>query len=67
MKVKELRNELEKVDGDAEVIAVVYTKDGYVAGFVDRIDPNVQFNSVTKSRLSDSETVVEITTTTRND
>ena len=67
MKVKELRNELEKVDGDAEVIAVVYTKDGYEAGFVDRIDPNVLFNSVTKERISDNESVVEITTTTRRD
>ena len=67
MNVKELRDELEKIDGEAEVIVVVYTNDGYEAGFVDRIDPNVQFNSVTKERISDNESVVEITTTTRND
>lgn len=67
MKVKELRNELEKIDGETEVILVVYTKDGYEAGFVDRIDPNVLFNSVTKERISDNESVVEITTTTRRD
>ena len=65
MKVKELRDELEKVDGEAEVIVVVYTNDGYEAGFVDRIDPNVVFNSVTKERISDNISVVEITTTTR--
>lgn len=65
MNAKELRNELEKIDGDSKVIIVVYTEDGYEAGYIDRIDPNVRYNSVTKQKLSDEESVVEITTTTR--
>jgi len=62
MKVKDLIKTLEEVDNDAEVIIVVYTENGYEAGFVDRIDPNCRFNSVTKERLDDEVSVVEITT-----
>ena len=65
MKAKELRETLENIDGDAEVIVVVYTKDGYESGYIDRIDPNVRYNSVTKEKLKDDEKVVEITTTTK--
>ena len=65
MKVSELCKELEKVDPNSEVILVVYTDDNYEAGFLDRIDPNVIFNSVTKERVPDNYTVVELTTTTR--
>ena len=65
MKAKELRTTLEGIDDDAEVIIVVYTKDGYEAGYIDRIDPNARYNSVTKERLKDDEKVVEITTTTK--
>lgn len=65
MKANELKEILETVDGDAEVIVVVYTKDGYESGYIDRIDPNARYNSVTKERLKDDEKVVEITTTTK--
>lgn len=64
MIVKELIRELEKVDGDAEVILVAYTDKKYEAGYVDRIDPNVRYNSVTGNRLNDDEKVVELTTKT---
>ena len=65
MNAKELRNTLDGIDDDAEVIIVVYTKDGYEAGYIDRIDPHARYNSVTKERLNDDEKVVEITTTTK--
>jgi len=65
MNAKELRMQLDAVDPNAEVIAVVYTKDGYMAGYIDRIDANCRYNSVTKEKLKDDEKVVEITTTTK--
>jgi hypothetical protein len=46
------------------VICVVYTSDSYESGYVERIDPNVKYNSVTKRKLDDGETVVELTTST---
>lgn len=64
MLAEDLIKELGKVDPKSEVIVVVYTDDGYEAGTIDRIDPNVRYNSVTKQKLGDSEKVVEITTTT---
>lgn len=65
MKANELRNILENVDEDAEVILVVYTKDGYEAGYVDRVDTNARYNSVTREKMNDDESVVELTTTTK--
>lgn len=64
MIVSELIKELESVAQDAEVICVVYTSDSYESGYVERIDPNVKYNSVTKRKLDDGETVVELTTST---
>ena len=65
MKASELLKELENVDPNSEVILVVYTRKGYQAGYVDRIDPNCRFNSVTKQKLDEDESVVEITTSTK--
>ena len=64
MIAKELIKELETVDGDAEVVVVVYTDKGYEAGYIDRVDTHVKYNSVTKEKLNDDESVVEITTKT---
>lgn len=65
MKAKELADILKGVDDDAEIIVVVYTKDGYESGYIDRVDTNVRYNSVTKEKLNDDDKVVEITTTTK--
>ena len=65
MNAKELKSILESVDEDAEIIVVVYTKDGYESGYIDRVDPNCRYNSVTKQKLNDDEKVVEITTSTK--
>lgn len=64
MKAKELIELLENVDGESEVIVVVYTKDSYESGYVDRVDPHTKYNCVTGKRLEENESVVEITTTT---
>lgn len=64
MKAKDLIMALESVDSDSEVIVVVYTDKGYEAGYVDRIDTSVKYNSVTKEKLAEDESVVEITTKT---
>ena len=64
MIAKELIKELETVDGDAEVVVVVYTDKGYEAGYIDRVDTHVKYNSVTKEKLNEDESVVEITTKT---
>ena len=63
MNKKELVKLLENVDDDSEVILVVYTADGYESGYVDRVDANCKYNSVTGERL-ESESVVELTTST---
>ena len=63
MNKKELVKLLENVDDDSEVILVVYTTDGYESGYVDRVDANCKYNSVTGERL-ESESVVELTTLT---
>lgn len=65
MKVKELRDKLESVDGESEVIVVVYTDNGYESGYVDRVDPNAKYNCITGERLDENDSVVEITTTTK--
>ena len=65
MIASELAKMLEGVDPNSEVIIVVYTKDGYEAGYIDRIDTHCRYNSVTKQKLNDDEKVVEITTTTK--
>ena len=65
MKVKELINDLQQCDEDADVIVVVYTEKEYEAGYIERIDPNVKYNSITREKLDDGEKVVEITTTTK--
>lgn len=62
MNAKELIEKLETVDPNSKVILVVYTEKGYEAGYVDRIDTNVRYNSVSKEKLTDDESVVEITT-----
>ena len=67
MKVSELKKVLETVDESAEVIIVVYTKEHYESGYLERVDPNVRYNSVTQQKLGDDEAVVELTTTTRRD
>lgn len=64
MIAEELIQKLESVDPKSEVILVVYTEKGYEAGYVDRIDTNVRYNSVSKEKLADDESVVEITTKT---
>ena len=64
MIAEELIQKLESVDPKSEVILVVYTEKGYEAGYVDRIDTNVRYNSVSKEKLADDEPVVEITTKT---
>lgn len=64
MIVSELIKRLEKVDPTSTVVFVVYTKDGFEAGYVDRIDPNAKFNCITGERLEDGESIVEITTST---
>lgn len=64
MKASELMKALEKVEDDAEVILVVYTEDNYVSGYMDRVDTNVRYNSVTKQKLEEDERVVELTTST---
>ena len=65
MKVKELIEKLNDVNSDSEVIAVVYTEDSYESGYVDRVDVNMKYNSVTKTRLEEDESVVELTTSTK--
>lgn len=65
MIVSDLIKNLESKDPNAEVIAVVYTDDGYEAGYIDRIDDNVRYNSVSKERIKDDESFIEITTTTQ--
>lgn len=65
MKVKELRDKLESVDGGSEVIVVVYTDNGYESGYVDRVDSNAKYNCITGERLDENDSVVEITTTTK--
>ena len=65
MKVNELKKALENLDESAEVILVVYTEEHYEAGYLDRIDSNVRYDSVTQKKLEDDEVVVELTTTTR--
>ena len=65
MKAKELVKLLEDVDGESEVIVVIYTEDSYLSGYIDRIDPNVTYNSVTGEKLGEDDSVVEITTTTK--
>jgi len=65
MIVSDLIKNLETKDPNAEVIAVVYTDDGYEAGYIDRIDDNVRYNSVSKERIKDEESFIEITTTTQ--
>ena len=64
MNKRELIKALENVDDDSEIIIVVYTKDGYESGYVDRVDANCKYNSVTGKRLDDDESVVELTTST---
>ena len=64
MMAKDLIKILETVDGNSEVIVVVYTDKGYEAGYVDRIDTAVKYNSVTREKLAEDESVVEITTKT---
>lgn len=61
---KELVEILENVDDDSEIILVVYTEDGCETGYVDRVDANCKYNSVTGERLEDDESVVELTTST---
>ena len=65
MKTSELIRMLESVDPNAEVILVAYTKDDCECGYVERVDASVQYNSVTKQRLDEGESVVELTTTTK--
>ena len=65
MKAKELRDKLEFVDDDSEVIIVVYTDNSYESGYVDRVDPFAKYNCITGERLDDDDSVVEITTTTK--
>lgn len=65
MKASELVKILESVDPNAEVILVAYTKDDCECGYVERVDTAVQYNSVTKKRLDEDESVVELTTTTK--
>lgn len=64
MIVSELIEKLEMEDPNAEVICVVYTDDSYESGYIDRVDSNVRYNSVTQKILKEDESVVEITTTT---
>lgn len=64
---KDLIKSLETVNDESEVILVVYTKDGYESGYVDRIDPNCKYNSVTGERLDDDESVVELTTSVKGE
>ena len=65
MNVKELIEKLNGVDPLSEVIAVIYTDESYESGYVDRVDTNMRYNSVTKTKLKEDESVVELTTSTR--
>lgn len=65
MIVKELKGLLETVDENAEVIIVVYTNEGFEAGYIDRVDPHCKYNCITGERLGEDETLVEITTSTK--
>ena len=65
MNVKELIEKLNGVNPLSEVIAVVYTDESYESGYVDRVDTNMRYNSVTKTKLKEDESVVELTTSTR--
>ena len=65
MKVSELIDKLKAEDPNSEVVLVVYTKDFYEAGYVERIDGSVKYNSVTKMKLEDDESIVELTTSTK--
>lgn len=64
MIVRELIEELGKVDPSSTVVFVVYTKDSYEAGYPSRIDPNAKYNCITGEKLEDGESIVEITTST---
>jgi hypothetical protein len=64
VKANELLKILETVDPNAEVILVAYTKNDCECGYVERVDTTVKYNSVTKERLEDDESVVELTTQT---
>lgn len=64
MNASELIKELEKVDPTSTVVFVVYTEDGYEAGYPVRIDPNAKYNCISGERLEDDESIVEITTST---
>ena len=65
MKASELMEQLESVDPNSEVILVAYTKDDCECVYVERVDTSVQYNSVTKQRLEEGESVVELTTSTK--
>ena len=65
MKASELIEKLGSVDPNSEVILVAYTKDDCECGYVERVDTSVQYNSVTKQRLEEGESVVELTTSTK--
>ena len=65
MKAKELVEQLKNVDGESEVIVVIYTEDSYLGGYIDRVDPNAKYNCITGEKLDDDHSVVEITTTTK--
>ena len=61
MKANELIEQLNQVDGESEVVLVIYTDNGYESGYVERVDPHLKYNSVTGERLGDDESVVELT------
>ena len=65
MKAKELAEFLKGVEPSAEVVLVVYTDKGYKSGYVERVDANVRYNSVTQQKLNDDEKVVELTTSVK--
>lgn len=65
MIVSELINMLSTVNPNSEVVLVVYTDNSYESGYIDRIDTNARYNSVTGDRLGDDESIVELTTSTK--
>ena len=64
MKANELIEKLESVDPNSEVILVAYTDNDCECGYVERVDTAVKYNSVTKQKLDEGESVVELTTST---